>query len=137
MTVIMLYIKDVPVSYRTMFTVPNIMLMNIMACRVFRNTKLGVFHENTFNTCKSTIKEDRFTVPFSLTSGNGASASAGERQGCRVSGQQSDSGALEEDSVEISKYENLSPAFGDHNVWGMFGLNCNNLYDFHFHSDYF
>ncbi|KAF8898069.1 hypothetical protein CPB84DRAFT_1748075 [Gymnopilus junonius] len=43
MTVIMLYIGTVPITYRTMFTVPNITLMNIMACRVFRNTKFGIF----------------------------------------------------------------------------------------------
>ncbi|KAF9567211.1 hypothetical protein CPC08DRAFT_617773, partial [Agrocybe pediades] len=42
LTVIMLYAGSVPITYRTMFTVPNIALMNIMACRVFRNTKLGL-----------------------------------------------------------------------------------------------
>ena len=30
-----------PIAYRTMFVVPNVMLMNVMACRVFRNTKFG------------------------------------------------------------------------------------------------
>lgn len=50
MTVIMLYISAVPVAYRTMFTVPNIVLMNIMACRVFRNTKFGHFRESEIST---------------------------------------------------------------------------------------
>jgi len=41
LTLIMLYVHAVPVAYRTMFTVPNIVIMNVMGCRVFRNTKLG------------------------------------------------------------------------------------------------
>jgi len=45
MTVVMLYLDDVPVVYRTMFTIPNIVVMNMMACRVFRNTRLGDFQQ--------------------------------------------------------------------------------------------
>lgn len=41
LTVAMLYVPGIPPVYRTMFTVPNIALMNIMACRVFRNTRFG------------------------------------------------------------------------------------------------
>ncbi|KZT12693.1 uncharacterized protein LAESUDRAFT_668555 [Laetiporus sulphureus 93-53] len=41
LTVIMVYVYSVPVTYRTMFTVPNIFLTNAMACRVFRGTRLG------------------------------------------------------------------------------------------------
>jgi len=43
----MLYLPSVPTTYRTMFTVPNIALTNIMACRVFRKTKLGMHGSNT------------------------------------------------------------------------------------------
>jgi len=43
MTVIMLYLHGVPAVYKTMFTIPNIVVMNMMACRVFRNTRLGDF----------------------------------------------------------------------------------------------
>ena len=41
LTVSMFCITSFPVVYRTMFIVPNTMLMNVMACRVFRNTKCG------------------------------------------------------------------------------------------------
>jgi hypothetical protein len=37
----MFFITSLPLMYRTTFVVPNVMLMNVMACRVFRNTILG------------------------------------------------------------------------------------------------
>lgn len=40
-TLILMYIKSLPNGYRIMLAGPNVMLMNIMACRVFRKTKLG------------------------------------------------------------------------------------------------
>ncbi|EGN93363.1 hypothetical protein SERLA73DRAFT_189575 [Serpula lacrymans var. lacrymans S7.3] len=42
LTVIMVFDKRVPSVYHTMFTVPNLMLTNAMACHVFRSTKLGL-----------------------------------------------------------------------------------------------
>ncbi|KAF4609851.1 hypothetical protein D9613_010431 [Agrocybe pediades] len=121
MTVIMLYIKAVPVSYQTMFTVPNIMLMNIMACRVFRNTKFGIFRENTYSSAryKSTVKDDKFAVPLSLTSGGTAG-----RNGRQVRGQVSET-TLGHDAVmktveydsDSGKYGEYPPVtVGDHNV---------------------
>jgi len=41
LAVVMFYHHSFPIQYCTMFVEPNIMLMNIMACRVYRNTKLG------------------------------------------------------------------------------------------------
>ncbi|PPR04490.1 hypothetical protein CVT24_013099 [Panaeolus cyanescens] len=43
LTVIMLEVDAVPPVFRSIFTVSNVMLMNIMACRVYRNTKFGLF----------------------------------------------------------------------------------------------
>ncbi|KAF9471946.1 hypothetical protein BDN70DRAFT_973215 [Pholiota conissans] len=40
LTVILLYLPFAP-SYKILFTLPNIVLVNIMACHVFRSTKLG------------------------------------------------------------------------------------------------
>jgi len=42
MTVIMMYLPGVPAIYHIVLTMPNMMLMNVMASRVFRNTKLQV-----------------------------------------------------------------------------------------------
>ncbi|KDR73143.1 hypothetical protein GALMADRAFT_72738 [Galerina marginata CBS 339.88] len=94
LTVIMLYVSSVPIAYRTMFTVPNIMLMNIMACRVFRNTKFGLFRENTISTSKMRSKDDRTTasiIPLSLT-GNS-----------RGKGQASDTTVINMDGIEVTK----------------------------------
>ncbi|KAG6909496.1 hypothetical protein DXG01_017218 [Tephrocybe rancida] len=39
--------QAVPLSYRLMFTIFNVTLTNMMACRVFRHTRFGNFEENT------------------------------------------------------------------------------------------
>ena len=39
-SVIMLFYTSDPSVFRTVFAVPNATLMNVMACRVFRNTIL-------------------------------------------------------------------------------------------------
>jgi len=41
LTVVVFCIHSFPLVYRTMFVAPNVMLMNVMASRVFRNTKFG------------------------------------------------------------------------------------------------
>ncbi|KAF9044934.1 hypothetical protein BJ165DRAFT_1369855 [Panaeolus papilionaceus] len=45
-TAIMFCVTSIPAIYHVMLTVTNNVLMNIMASRVFRNTKLGLFQEN-------------------------------------------------------------------------------------------
>ncbi|PPR01380.1 hypothetical protein CVT24_006218 [Panaeolus cyanescens] len=42
-TVIMFYITSIPATYRLIIGIPDIVLMNVMACRIYRNTKLGIF----------------------------------------------------------------------------------------------
>ena len=37
----MAYATAIPTPYRTVFTVPNAALMNIMACRIYRRMVLG------------------------------------------------------------------------------------------------
>ncbi|KAF8815956.1 hypothetical protein BYT27DRAFT_7128485 [Phlegmacium glaucopus] len=49
-TVAFLYISSIPPILRTPATVPNIALMNIMACRVFRHTILGLYRDNDIST---------------------------------------------------------------------------------------
>ncbi|KAF8812436.1 hypothetical protein BYT27DRAFT_7133062 [Phlegmacium glaucopus] len=44
-TVIMLCTHSVPAILQVIFVVPNVVMMNIMTCRVFRNTMLGTFTE--------------------------------------------------------------------------------------------
>ena len=48
--VIMLFNQSVPTILRTVFWVPNVLMVNIMACRVFRNTIFGRFRETEIAT---------------------------------------------------------------------------------------
>ncbi|KAF9482245.1 hypothetical protein BDN70DRAFT_853708 [Pholiota conissans] len=50
LTVVMAFDTSVPVPMRSMCATPNIVLVNIMACRVYRRTKAGVFRELEIST---------------------------------------------------------------------------------------
>ena len=52
-SVIMILYSSIPNIIRTVFAIPNVTLMNVMACRVFRNTML---FENEIETEISTIQ---------------------------------------------------------------------------------
>lgn len=48
LTIMTYYIKAIPLVLRSaMLGFPTIMLMNVMASRIYRNTKLGRFHSTT------------------------------------------------------------------------------------------
>ena len=47
MSVTFITIQSIPIVYRSAIGIPNIMLINVMACRVYRNTKFGIFKETT------------------------------------------------------------------------------------------
>ncbi|KIM36345.1 hypothetical protein M413DRAFT_31763 [Hebeloma cylindrosporum] len=67
LTVVMFYIKSLPGGYRTMFVVPNVMLMNIMACRVYRNTKFGnQWVESTISIIPITFQEPNSSATRAL-----------------------------------------------------------------------
>ncbi|KAJ7572120.1 hypothetical protein C8J56DRAFT_1080883 [Mycena floridula] len=54
---IMLYIPNIPPSYRTMFSIPTMALSNIMACYVFRHAKLGLLRSgNAMSGVDSTVR---------------------------------------------------------------------------------
>lgn len=42
LTLVMILTPSVPPVYHAMFTVPNVALMNAMACLVFRNIRFGI-----------------------------------------------------------------------------------------------
>ena len=77
-----LAIKSIPAVYRSAIGIPDIMLVNVMACRVFRNTKFGIFRETTEDFVLPTEKPD-ISIVFiggnsstqSSTSGDVGSAS--------------------------------------------------------------
>jgi len=45
LTSIMIYAPGLGAVYRSMFSVPSVMLTNVMACYVYRNTKLGLMRD--------------------------------------------------------------------------------------------
>ncbi|KAJ7167886.1 hypothetical protein C8R46DRAFT_1163219 [Mycena filopes] len=49
LALIMFYNTSIQETYSKMFTAPNLMIANVMACHVFRNTKLG-FHKRVVTT---------------------------------------------------------------------------------------
>ncbi|KAH9476051.1 hypothetical protein JR316_0011621 [Psilocybe cubensis] len=50
LTIVFASIKSVPVPLSTVFATPTLMLTNIMACRVYRNTRFGLFREDEIST---------------------------------------------------------------------------------------
>jgi hypothetical protein len=53
---------DISVVYRTIFLIPSVALTNIMACRVFRHTKLG--HNTEIHTVSAMFPQSKRTVPI-------------------------------------------------------------------------
>jgi len=64
LTLVVFYQTSIPAAYRTMFTLPNLMLFNIMACRVFRNTKLALKREPRLSTATESV-----VLPLPVRSG--------------------------------------------------------------------
>ncbi|KAF7358096.1 hypothetical protein MVEN_00857600 [Mycena venus] len=65
LTVVMFYNTRVGVGYRTMFTVCNVMVINAMACHVFRNTKFG-FHRRVITTTELASRAPSGSFPLPI-----------------------------------------------------------------------
>ncbi|KJA24849.1 hypothetical protein HYPSUDRAFT_183143 [Hypholoma sublateritium FD-334 SS-4] len=55
-TVVMVFDTSVPIPMRSMCATPNIVLTNIMACRVYRRTRAGLFRETEISTTAVSAK---------------------------------------------------------------------------------
>jgi len=55
---ILQYIEALPIVCRTVLTLPNLVLVNVMACRVFRHLKLGDFMDACNETHLSSLRVD-------------------------------------------------------------------------------
>ncbi|KDR72366.1 hypothetical protein GALMADRAFT_229145 [Galerina marginata CBS 339.88] len=62
--VIMLYVSSEPITYRTMLPAPNNVLINALACHVFRKTKFGIFREKMVPTTQ-------FVMPIHFVDNSG------------------------------------------------------------------
>ncbi|CAA7262456.1 unnamed protein product [Cyclocybe aegerita] len=79
LTVVVFYFHFVPVVYRAMFAVPNAVLMNIMACRVYRRTKNARYQnsKNSSINLGSALKTSDSLIPLSFTSKRNAHSTSG------------------------------------------------------------
>ncbi|KAF4609867.1 hypothetical protein D9613_010416 [Agrocybe pediades] len=59
---ITLSLSAIPLPYRGVISIVEIMLLNVMACRVFRDTKLGVYHDTSEPMLSGMSKETRMVV---------------------------------------------------------------------------
>ncbi|KAJ3506391.1 hypothetical protein NLJ89_g6894 [Agrocybe chaxingu] len=75
LTVTIWYIDSIPLAYRAMFGMPNIGMMNIMACRLFRNTKFGRFAPVSSTLPTKMDKTSKNSKPSEFTQNPSASGS--------------------------------------------------------------
>lgn len=74
LVLIMTFVPGIPVMYRTIFLVPSVGLTNIMACRVFRNTKLGHHAEVDTDGGSTMFRHIKNSIPvFNVHAGRGGS----------------------------------------------------------------
>jgi len=66
LAVIMLFNQSVPTILRTVFWVPNVVMVNIMASRVFRNTIFGRFRETEIATSLISKELRGIAIPLPL-----------------------------------------------------------------------
>jgi len=60
-TVSLFFNRSIPVVYRSFIGIPNIVLMNSMACHVYRNVRFGVYVENASTITTISTRHDRKT----------------------------------------------------------------------------
>ncbi|KJA18070.1 hypothetical protein HYPSUDRAFT_145589 [Hypholoma sublateritium FD-334 SS-4] len=65
-TVIMVFDTSVPIPLRSMCATPNLVLTNIMACRVYRRTKAGLFREVEVSTTALSEKNRKPNIPIAF-----------------------------------------------------------------------
>ncbi|KAF9548192.1 hypothetical protein CPC08DRAFT_648493, partial [Agrocybe pediades] len=69
LTVVMLFMTSLPAAYQTMFVVPNVVLMNIMGCHVYRNLKFSKHRDQSPASSfaspeRSTVTAHRNPIPL-------------------------------------------------------------------------
>jgi hypothetical protein len=63
------YLPVIPIAYRIILLIPSVALTNIMACRVFRHTKLGLSTE--VHNISTMFPQSHRTVPIFFNSQRG------------------------------------------------------------------
>ncbi|KDR73158.1 hypothetical protein GALMADRAFT_722528 [Galerina marginata CBS 339.88] len=72
-TTIITYNGSISLVYREMFGAPNLVVMNVMACRVFRHTMLGLYRDSTSTSTSNRSFPMAVTRPVSFNTQGGMS----------------------------------------------------------------
>ena len=64
-TLVLVYLPSVPATYRTVFTVTNAVVVNSLACHIFRNLRFGLF-KDPLTTHADTFSDLRFAHAASV-----------------------------------------------------------------------
>ena len=124
-TVIMVFDTSVPVPMRSMCATPNIVLVNIMACQVYRRTPAGLFRETEISTTAVSAKPRKpgavavytsstkatdppFHVDIELPNRSHSQPSTHPSDGSKTY-----EGSLSSDAVPQAKKNNFSRSFVD------------------------
>ena len=73
---IMLFNPSLPGYLRTIFAAPNVTLMNIMACRVYRDTLFGLYREAEISS-SFISRELNVAIPLSALEGGSGGRQTG------------------------------------------------------------
>lgn len=71
--VLLLYTKGISGSFKAILSLPNMVLMNVMACRVFRKTRLSLYEPESLPTSV------QFRFPLSVSTAETTSEVSSQR----------------------------------------------------------
>jgi len=104
-----LYIKIIPPIYSAMFSISNVVVMNAMACRMYRNTKLGLYRLPVLNAASKAIPSKPLSLHVDSTAMQGDSViSIGDSNYTLSSGGVSSHTKLQTVQEEQSSFNNPS-----------------------------
>lgn len=78
----MIYVPGISAVYHSILVIPNVLLTSIMACRVYRNTKLNVHHSPELSI--PTLNDRDPNIPLTVVHffpGSGMTGSLGRSEG--------------------------------------------------------
>jgi hypothetical protein len=81
-TTVMIYVPGISAVYHSILVIPNVLLTSIMACRVYRNTRLIVHHSPELSI--PTLNDRNLNIPLSVghfSPGSGMTGSLGRSEG--------------------------------------------------------
>lgn len=100
---------------RSMFATPNIALLNIMACRVYRNTKFGLFREEEISTSNMQKAIESKLPPFPVFAHRSEITTTNSSSGIDLGSARTfaNSGTAENEKQKVTEVKRYSSSLGD------------------------